>query len=599
MFCALSVVFPFRRRAFSRGTGMAAACMAGAWMAGIVLPAAGEAQPAAAGETQPAAAGETQPAAAGETQPAAAGDNRPPAPDNVRAAPSTFMIEAFDVAGVTRLEQSVVEEAVYPFTGPDRTSDDVEKARKALQEVYAARGYEAVQVDVPPQPEESFAQGLIQIQVSEVPVASVRVTGLKHHSLAVIRRQLPAVAEGQALNLKALETELASANRFPDRTINPTFVPGTVPGTIDVDLQVEDTLPLHGSLELSNDHSPSTEPLRLNASLRYADLWRLGHTLSLSYIVAPQDRKQSEVISGSYTIPFLGSPWTFVLYGYKSNSNVNSLGGVSILGDGYQVGTRLIYRLPNKKIVQSVTLGLDYKNFNQDISLSDELASTAPIEYMPLYVAYSASYGDERTNVDVTASVTAGLRTFKKLGCFKVDGKPCTPEELEDQFKNKDFDSNENFVHGNVELNVQRTLPFDFVAAFKAYGQLADSHLVTNEQFAIGGLSTVRGYLQSEGVGDIGYGFSSELRSPSLAAKLPGFVDEWRFFGFIDNGQVRILRALPDQTRQRALLSVGGGARFQLFKYLKGEFAVGMPLFNGTTSERKSVRTTFSAKGEF
>jgi hemolysin activation/secretion protein len=522
----------------------------------------------------------------------------PAAPQSqVRAAPSSFYIAAFDVTGVTILDQATIENAVYDHSGPDRTTTDVEAARKALQDAYAQRGYESVQVDVMPQPEERFAQGIIEITVTEAPVGMVQVAGAKHHSLELVRRQIPSLAEGKPLNVQTLQAELASANRFPDRSITPSFKAGATPGTVDVDLNVEDSLPLHGSIELNNDHSPSTDPLRLNASLRYTNMWGVGHTLSASYIVAPQDRKQSEVISGSYMAPLLGSPWTLLLYGYKSNSNVASLGGINVLGNGFQAGARAIYRLPGDKAMQSVTFGLDYKNFDQNISLSDQLVTTTPIEYMPLFAGYNLSLGSDRSTLDASVSVTAGFRVFKKIDCFQIEStSTCIPT---DQFKNKDFDSNENFVHANIELDYKRTLPMDFIAALKFYGQIADSHLVTNEQFAIGGLASVRGYYQSEAVGDIGYALSLELSSPSLAPRLPSFVDELRLFGFVENGQIRILNPAPDLTAHDALLSVGGGARIRLFGHISGEFSAGVPLWNGSATRRHDVRTLFSAKGEF
>jgi hemolysin activation/secretion protein len=522
----------------------------------------------------------------------------PAAPQSqVRAAPSSFYIAAFDVTGVTILDQATIENAVYDHSGPDRTTTDVEAARKALQDAYAQRGYESVQVDVMPQPEERFAQGIIEITVTEAPVGMVQVAGAKHHSLELVRRQIPSLAEGKPLNVQTLQAELASANRFPDRSITPSFKAGATPGTVDVDLNVEDSLPLHGSIELNNDHSPSTDPLRLNASLRYTNMWGVGHTLSASYIVAPQDRKQSEVISGSYMAPLLGSPWTLLLYGYKSNSNVASLGGINVLGNGFQAGARAIYRLPGDKAMQSVTFGLDYKNFDQNISLSDQLVTTTPIEYMALFAGYNLSLGSDRSTLDASVSVTAGFRVFKKIDCFQIEStSTCIPT---DQFKNKDFDSNENFVHANIELDYKRTLPMDFIAALKFYGQVADSHLVTNEQFAIGGLASVRGYYQSEAVGDIGYALSLELSTPSLAPRLPSFVDELRLFGFVENGQIRILNPAPDVTAHDALLSVGGGARIRLFGHISGEFSAGVPLWNGSATRRHDVRTLFSAKGEF
>lgn len=519
------------------------------------------------------------------------------APPQVRSAPDRFFIAAFDVLGAKVLDQNVIEEVIYDHLGPDRTTADVEAARKAIQDAYAVRGYESVQVDVLPQPEEQFAQGIIAIQVTEAPVGKVAVAGAKHHSLDLVRKQIPSLAEGKPLNVKQLQTELTSANQFPDRTINPSFKAGATPGTIDVDMNVEDSLPLHGSLELNNDNSPSTRPLRANASLRYTNMWGLGHTIGASYITAPQDRKQSEVISGSYTAPLLGSRWTLLLYGYKSNSNVAAQGGVSVLGNGYQIGTRAIYRLPGEKAVQSLTLGFDYKNFDQDTRVAGQIAAKTPIEYLPLYAAYGLSMGGDKSTLDITVSATAGFRVFKNIRCFDVGpSTTCTPT---DQFKNKDFDSSENFVHGNIEVGYRRTLPKDFIAAFKFYGQLADSHLVTNEQFAIGGLDTVRGYYSAESVGDLGYALSLELSSPSLAPYLPKFVDELRLFGFAENGQIRLIDPLPDVTRHDALLSVGGGARLRLFNRISGEVSVGLPLWNGSATRKNDVRTTFTAKGEF
>jgi hemolysin activation/secretion protein len=522
-----------------------------------------------------------------------------PAAGQAHPAPTTFFIEAFDVAGVKQLDSDTVEAAVYDFAGPNRTSADVEAARKALEDAYKARGFEAVQVEIPPQPEALFAKGIVQIRVSEAPVGTVKVSGSRYHSFKVVRAQVPSVAPGQPLNTKALEKDLASANRFPDRTVTPSFTAGKVPGTVDVDLQVQDTLPVHGSVELSNDHNPSTEPLRVTGSLSYSDLWYQGHTIAASYVVAPQDPSQSQAVAGSYTAPIHGTPWTLSLSGYWSNSNVAALGGTNVLGNGYQVGLRAIYRLPNEKVLQNFNFGFDYKNFKQNAMIADQLAQQQPIEYLPLAAGYGLSLGSDKTNLDVNLGITAGFRVFKRVRCYDPDPTVCANGYAFDQFKNKGTDSDENFVHANLDLTLRQAFKHDFVGTLKLYGQVADSHLIPNEQFAIGGMSTVRGYLLSEAVGDLGYVVSVQLDGPSLAPKLPGFVDELRLFTFLDHGQVRIMNPLPDEIRSTSLLSVGGGARLKLFKHFTGELAVGVPLRTGPNTSSDSVRTTFSAKGEF
>jgi hemolysin activation/secretion protein len=516
------------------------------------------------------------------------------------APPSKFMINAIDVSGAKLLPQERIEEIIYPYLGPGRTSDDVEAARKALQDAYAKLGYESVQVDIPPQPNSSFSQGIVELKVTEVPVGNVAVTGAKYHSAGLVKRQMASVESGQPLDLKALQTELNKANKFPDREISPSFVPGKAPGTIDVELKVKDKLPLHASVEVNNDHSPSTTPTRIIASARYTDMFRLGHTLTGTYIVAPENRKETQVISGSYTAPLLGSPWTLVLYGYKSDSNIAALGGSNVLGNGYQIGLRAMYQLPISKTYHSLSFGIDYKNFKQNISVNGEAAGQAPIEYIPLAVGYNFSAPGERDNLDASLTGTLGLRVFKKMRCFSVDPDPapgtCQPV---DQFKNKDLDASENFTHVNLDANYSHGFKHDIVAAARLSAQLADSHLVTNEQFSAGGMTSVRGYLQSEAVGDTGIVGSLELRSPSLAPLLPQFVDELRLFAFGDAGVVRVLRTLPDQADLFQLYGAGGGVRISLFNAFNGEFVVGVPLKDGPTSKAGELRTMFSAKGQF
>lgn len=511
------------------------------------------------------------------------------------------MINAIDVTGAKLMPQGQIERIIYPFLGPDRTSDDVEKARQALQSAYAAQGLESVQVDIPPQPNEAFAQGVVTLKVTEVAVSNVAISGAKHHGSGLVRRQMASIQPGKPLDLKALQTELTAANRFPDREITPAFVPGKVPGTIDVELKVKDKLPLHGSLELNNDHSPSTTALRLIASARYTNVLGLGHTLSATYITAPQRSKDTDLISASYNAPILGTPWTIVAYGYRSNSDIAALGGSNVLGKGYQLGLRAMYALPTTKTYNSVSIGFDYKHFDQNIFVLGKPAGRAPIEYIPLALGYNFSAPGANDNVDVSLATTMGLRVFRKIRCFAVGPatNPPQPCALVDQFKNKDLDASENFFHVNLDANYSHSFKHDIVAAVRVSAQLADSHLVTNEQFSAGGLTSVRGYLQSEAVGDTGVVGSLEVRLPSVAAKLPSFVDELRLFAFADSARVHVLRVLPGQTATFDLLGVGGGARISLFDKFNGEVTVGMPLLDGPTSKAGSVRTMFTAKGQF
>jgi len=124
-------------------------------------------------------------------------------------------------------------------------------------------------------------------------------------------------------------------NQIPDRRVTPATRVGVRPGTIDVDLMVEDAFPLHGSLELNNRHGRYTTPLRLAASLRYDNLWQLGHSIAVSYQLAPSRLKDGKVFTASYLARFPNLYWLTLSANYlRQNSDVSTVGGVNVAGPG-------------------------------------------------------------------------------------------------------------------------------------------------------------------------------------------------------------------------------------------------------------------------
>src|SRR5579883_1134219 len=79
-------------------------------------------------------------------------------------AKQTFNVYEFLVLGSHVLGQMKVEATVYPFLGPDKTIQDVEKARAALIDAYRKAGYGTVLVDIP---EQSVDQGVVRLKVTE------------------------------------------------------------------------------------------------------------------------------------------------------------------------------------------------------------------------------------------------------------------------------------------------------------------------------------------------------------------------------------------------------------------------------------------------
>ena len=494
----------------------------------------------------------------------------------------TFDVEAYDVDGAKLIAEVDVERAVYPFAGPNRTREDIENARAALQKVYQDRGYASVVVQIPVQ---SVADNIVRLHVIEAPVGRLRVTGARYFSPQAIRQEAAAFKEGEVPNITLAQTELTELNRASDRRVNPVLRAGTVPGTVDVDLKVSDSLPLHASVELGNDHNQFTTPLRTSATVHYDNLWQMGHSASFTYAVAPEDRSNSEIFSGSYLAPIRNSPLSVVVYGYKSNSNVAALGGINVLGKGYSVGLRFVDQLPRVAgWSQTLSFGFDFKSFDENIQITQTSASSDVIKYWPVTLAYNLRRDGDKTATKASASLTVGTRG---AGSDPVD------------FDNKRFGARSNFAHLNLDFTETETLPRGFSASQHVAGQVADGPLVSSEEFSAGGFTSVRGYLQSEAVGDDGLTGTLEIVSPSIAPRKARMIDDLRLFAFIDGGMLWILQPLAGQQSTFSLASAGAGLRLALLRRIKAEVAVAVPFISGSATGSDRPRATFSLKSDF
>jgi hypothetical protein len=85
-------------------------------------------------------------------------------PEQPKADTRQLYIQEYRVQGAHLLTKLEVEEAVYPFLGPERTADDVDQARAALEKAYQAKGYQTVSVQIPPQ---QVTRGVVILQVIE------------------------------------------------------------------------------------------------------------------------------------------------------------------------------------------------------------------------------------------------------------------------------------------------------------------------------------------------------------------------------------------------------------------------------------------------
>lgn len=481
-------------------------------------------------------------------------------------AADVFDLLIFRVDGNRVLDTQAVERAVYPFLGPGKTVDAVEKARAALEQAFHQAGYDTVFVDIP---EQDVADNTVILQVVEGRVDHLKVTGSRYFSLGKITAGVPELAAGNVPHMPTVQTQLAElAKRSPDLKVTPVIRAGRTPGKLDVDLQVEDHLPLHASLELNSRNSANTGYTRLSASLRYDNLWQRFHSVSLQYLVAPENPDEVEVWSGTYALPTGWADSRLAVYGVgiASKTGVGSGGALGVVGTGDIYGARLVLPLPNRDgLFHSATLGVDYKNFGQSLYLTGADALATPIHYLPFQIEYDGHW--QGTGHTTAASV--GLH-------FSLRGVGNDPT----QFADKRYLARADYAYLNADLSHVRELPGDLRLALRFLGQYADSPLISNEQFAAGGAggpARVRGYHQTELLGDHALAGSLELYSPGLALG-----DEaWgvlRGVIFMDGASLWTRSALPGTPTVAHLAGTGAGLRLKLWHSLAWELDWGYPL---------------------
>lgn len=494
----------------------------------------------------------------------------------------SLFIKEYRVRGNHRLSRIEVEEAVYPYLGPGRGVGDVEQARSSLEKLIQNKGFQTIAVQIPAQ---NPAGGTVYLDIVEGVVGRLRVRDARYSLPSRIKTGVPSLAEGSVPDFNQVASQIVELNQAPDRRVTPSLKAGIIPGTVDVDLKVDDALPLHGSLELNNRYSVNTSPLRLDASVSYNNLWQLNHTIGGSAQISPQDPDQVQVYSGYYVARIPGwSRVSFVLQGVKQQSNVNTLGDIAVAGRGDVEGLRAIISLPGQTdFYHSLTLGFDHKHFDQDVTIAGKTVPT-PVTYYPLSLNYTATWSPKGsiTTADVGltfASRQLGSNTAKfDLNRFKADG---------------------NFFYLRADISHQRDLPAGFQVFGKLQGQVADQPLVNSEQFAGGGLGTVRGYLEAEVLGDDGVAATIELRSPNVLPTRSAADNEGRFYLFAEGGYYSLMKTLPQQTGNFELASVGLGARVHWRDHFNGSLDLAIPLTGESSTDAFDPRGTFRVWAEF
>lgn len=481
------------------------------------------------------------------------------------AAQPRFDILEYVIEGDTLLGSAAVERAVYPFLGEGRSASDAEGARRALEKAYQDAGFLSVTVTLPPQ---AVASGEVRLVVAIAPVGRLRVTGAEYQLPSQVREAVPSVAPGTVPNFSELQQELAQlAQARPDTLITPLLSAGERPGTLDVELRQQDTLPLHGQIELNDKQTPGTDRGRFEANVSWDNLFQRRHTVGLSWIVSPAEPRQSNIVSLSYSLPAGGAgDRLFAVFTASDSDTPTAFGGLTV-SRGQTSRLRWRDRLDAPSglgLEHALSWGLTHRSLkdrNQGVGGVD--VESPSLRYTTLQAGYELTraegVGESAVRSRLQAELTLGLPglTAREVDCF---GQPS------DQFACKRSNASPRFQVLTLALNHSRPVG-RWALQFGMQGQISDVPLVSAEQAVYGGADSVRGYLEGEQAGDLGVAARIDLLTPTWS---PGAGLAVRAQIFYDHALLKRLYALASEEADTQLASAGLGLRVQTSFGLEG-----------------------------
>ncbi|HEY6820603.1 MAG TPA: ShlB/FhaC/HecB family hemolysin secretion/activation protein [Burkholderiales bacterium] len=423
-------------------------------------------------------------------------------------------------------------------------------------------------------PEQELQRGEIHFQIVEAKIGRVIVEGNKFFEESNIRASAPSLQPGKAPNINEIARNLRVANEHPSKQATVLLRSGQEEATVDAVLRVVDENPTKYSITGDNTGTNQTGRLRVGLGYQNGNANGGDEVLTMQFVTAPYssykaaggDTSHLSLVPSGDVIIF-GAGYRIPLYSWGDSldfsvgySNVNSgtvLGLFNITGTGTLAGARWTHNLDKiGDYEHRIAFSQDWRSYeNKGIrSANGDPTQLIPdIVVHPVTVLYSGIYRQQ----DSETGLSFGLTKNYAGGNDSLRGNFCASRsngigECGDAF----------YEIWRWSVNHNRALPGDWQARFAANGQQTTDMLVSGEQFGIGGMDSVRGFLEREITNDQGYRATAEVYTPDFGGKTGFTGARARGLGFFDIGHVGRNRPAPSEAHGTSIWSYGLGLRF-------------------------------------
>lgn len=456
------------------------------------------------------------------------------------------VLKTVNVSGSSIFSEAELLAVLGPVTGNSYDLAGLRGLAERIGAHYHAAGYPFARAYLPAQP---LQDGSLRIEVVEGRYGKVQASG-EPALVAAAQGYLDALQPGAVIAGAPLERATLVLDDLPGVKIVPVVRPGQEIGRGDLDVAVERTPAISGSLGLDNHGNRYTGQYRLSGGVQIDSPFLFGDQIMARAIYSDENLWLGSV---GYSLP-LGTSGLRGNIGYshtayelgKEFKSLNATGtaAVSSLGVSYPV-------IRSQAANLTVLATYQYKDLNdrQGVAGSDDTKSS---QSLPLSLQF-----DRRDRIGGGA-VTYGVLTW-------TPGELKLGSTLESGDRTSGTNSRGSFNKLNLDVARVQALPGDFSLFGRVSAQWADKNLDSSEGFSLGGPNGVRAYPTGEANGDEGWLAQLELRY-ALGAFSP--------FVFYDAGSIRV-NAKPGSITPKVTQntrSIGGGGIG--VRYQQGPFAV-------------------------
>lgn len=462
-------------------------------------------------------------------------------------------VKEIEVLGSTVFSKAELDEVTKPFIGKILTFEQLLSVRSAINNLYISHGYATSGAFLPLQ---DFTFGRLQVQVVEGEIESVEIKGLERLKPSYVRARLEEATKAP-VSIAKLESALQLLQLNPlFKNINADLSAGSSPGRNVLLVNLQEAPPINATLVFDNKEPPSVGSIGGTAVVSYDNLLGLGDRASA--LVGITQGVNSYNLS--YDVPINARNGTVGLRYSRGRNRVveNLFAPLDITGraETYAIDYRQpVILTPKEELAIGVSAQLRRsRTFLFDDEPFSFTQGPENGESKVSVLRLNTDWVKRNSNSLLAASSTISLG----LGIFDAT--------TNDTGTDGRFVSWQGQVQWLQALNDQK----DAVAIARIVAQLTPNSLLPLEQFAIGGIDSVRGYRTNQAVASNGFFGSLEVRLPIVRPD-SGF-GLIQLTPFVDIGSV-----WGDNSAE-TLLSIGLGLRWQLGNSLSAQVNWGIPL---------------------